>query len=182
MARARLFGQRRDGDADAGTRCVPAPREQDRGRHRREHEDLEVRGLAVLWCEGNERKHAEQPGDPSRTPPVAPPGLDREHQSGQCDREHRDEAHGPQRRRAEHAERGGIHIRHEWWLAVGGFLVEVAALADHLGLGRQERLIGVEDVDEERRETQEERERQQHEEQLAEVVPSPDARGRRGGL
>ena len=51
--------------------------------------------------------------------------LDREQQRGERHREHRDDAHRPQRGGLEERERGRVHVRHERWLAVGRVLVEL---------------------------------------------------------
>ncbi len=151
----------------------PRPREEHRSRHRREHEDLEVGRLTVLGRERHEREHAQEPGDPRRASAVPAPRLQRDEQRRQRGGSHREHAHGPQVVRAEQLERGGVHVRNERRLAVGRLLVELAAVLDHLGLGGEERLVGVEDVDEERREPQEHGERQDDDDQARDVTATP---------
>ena len=146
-------------------------REENRRRHRRQHEHLEVRGLAVLWREGNHREHEEQAGDPSRARSVSTAGLDREQERGERDGKHRDHPDRPQRGCLEERERRGIDVGHERRLAVGGVLVELAALFDHVRLGRDEGLVGVEDRYEERGQAQHERDREQDQEHPGEVAP-----------
>ena len=105
-----------------------------------------------------------------------PAGFDREQQRGERDREHRDHADRPERGGAEEGERSRVDVRNEWRLAVGRLLVELPAFLDHVGLRREERLVGVEHRHEERGEAEHERERQQHEEQARASSRRPIAR------
>ena len=73
-------------------------------------------------------------------------------------------AHRPQRGGLEERERGRVHVGHDRRLAVDRLLVELAAVVQHVGLGGEERLVGVEHRREERGQAQHERQRQQHQE------------------
>ena len=161
---AGLFRQRRDGDGGSGRAAAPSPREQDRRRHRWEHEHLEVRGLPILRRERDHREHEQESRDPPCARAVPTARFDGKQQRGQRDGEHRDDAHRPQCRRLEESERGGVDVRHERRFPVGRVLVERAALLDHMGLRRDERLVGVEDRHEERRQPEHEGDREEHEE------------------
>ena len=148
--RARLLRKGGDCHRDPGRARSIARAQEDRRGHRRQHEHLEVRGLPVLGRERDRREDEEDPGEPSRSVAVPASGFQREEQRGQGDREHRDDAHGPQRAGREQAERRRVEVRDQRRLAVGRVLVEPPALVDDLGLGGEERLVGVEDLDEER--------------------------------
>ena len=91
---------------------------------------------------------------------VPAPGLQREHQRREHDGEGRDDAHGPQRAGAEDAERRRVEVGNEWRLAVRSVLVEPATFVDDLGLRREEGLVRVEDLDEEPRQPQCDRQEQ----------------------
>ena len=152
---AGLLRERRDRDREPGPAWPIARREEHRRGHRRQHEHLEVRRLPVLGRERDRGGDEQQRGEPRGAVAPPAPGLRREQQRGERDREHRDDAHRPERGAADEGERGGVEVRDQRRLAVGGVLVERAAVADHLGLGGEERLVGVEDVDEERGQPQE---------------------------
>ena len=178
--RAGLLRQRRGGDRDPREEAASASREQDRRRHRRQHEHLEVRGLTVLRHERDHGDDEQDPRDPSRARAVASPGFDREQQRGERHREHRDHAHRPQRGGLEERERRRVDVGHDRRLAVDGVLVELATVVEDVGLRGEERLVGVEHRREERGEAQHEREREQHQEdahQLASLDAPLRARG-----
>ena len=173
---AGLLGQRRNRDRHPGCTGLAARAEEHRRGHRRQHEDLEVRGLSVLRRERDRGQDEQDPGEPGRALAVAAARLQREQQPGERDREHRDDAHRPQRGRPEHAERRRVEVRHEGRLPVGRVLVEPATLVDHLGLGGEERLVGVEDLDEERRESQRARQQQEDRQDLPRLRPACGSR------
>ncbi len=169
--RTRLFGECRRRHAEPGCDPATATREEDRRRHRRQHEHLEVRRLPVLRRERDHRENEEDPGDPSRAIAVPAPRLDREQQRGERDREHRDDTYGPQRGGAEKREGRRVDVRHERRLAVDRVLVELAAVADHLRLCGDERLVGVEHRDEERGHAEHEGDSEQDQEHPRQLAP-----------
>jgi hypothetical protein len=152
--RAGLLRERGERDRDPGRESAAAPRQQHRQRHAREHEDLEVRCLPVLRRERDGRQHHEQARDPSGAVAPASASLEREEQRGERDGEHRHHSYRPQGCRAEQRERARVQVGDEGRLAVGGVLVQLAAVPDDVGLGGEERLVRVEHVDREGRQPQ----------------------------
>ena len=177
---AGLLGEGRDCDREARAARSTTRREQERRGHRRQHEDLEVRRLPVLWRERDRRGDEEQRREPGR--PLAPASarLGGEQERRQRDRQHRDDADRPEGGAAHRRECRRVQVRHERWLAVGRVLVEGAAVADDLGLGGEEGLVGVEDRDEEGREAQQ-RGQQEHRDDESSSV-GPGARVDRSGV
>ena len=87
--------------------------------------------------------------------------------------EHGDHAHRGEIVGAGHREHRRVEVRHERRLAVDGVDVEATTVAEHLGLGREVRLVGVEDPFREARDPQHHRQRDDRQDQRQDRDPAP---------
>src|SRR5581483_12284963 len=92
-------------------------------------------------------ERAQEPGDPCGAVPVPAARLDRDEPGRERGRDHRENAYRPESVGVEDAERDGIQVRDERWLAVDGVVIETAAVVEDLRLRREVRVVGIEDVD-----------------------------------
>ncbi len=106
--------------------------------------------MTVLGREAHRREDEEETRDPTPPGTVAPSSLRDQHEPGRRDREHGDDADAREVVAPGDREDRGVDVRHERRLAVDRVVVQPTTVVDHLGLGREEGLVGVEDRNGER--------------------------------
>ena len=145
--RSRLLRESREPERSAGRRRPSPDPEEDRPRHEREHEHLEVGRLRVRREERSRGEQVEQPGrEIGATPRESPPRLGGQEQRGQRVGQHGEDAYRAQMVGAGEPEHRRVEVRNDGRLPVDGVDVELPAVHDHLSLGGEVRLVGVEDT------------------------------------